>query len=111
MNGKDGSIETFASLSGVSAPDLNDTIGTGIRYGRQGGVCCVISFEEHTEMGSPSTKAPRLQQSSNEQGKGGRNSICVFTDSFSIDCIFFYAKTKKEDTKHSSPGDWGKQYD
>lgn len=33
MNGKDGNIEKdFASLSGVSALDLNDTMGTGIRY-------------------------------------------------------------------------------
>lgn len=32
MNGKHGSIENFVSLSGVSAPDLNDMMGTGIRY-------------------------------------------------------------------------------
>lgn len=46
MNGKDGSSENFASLSGVSAPDLNDTIGTGIRYGRQGDVSCVRTYRD-----------------------------------------------------------------
>lgn len=45
------------------------------------------------------------------KGKGGRNSIFVFTANFSIDHVFFDAKTKKEDRKHSIPGDWGKRYD
>lgn len=33
MSGKDGSIEKdLAILSGLSAPDLNDMMGTGVRY-------------------------------------------------------------------------------
>lgn len=67
MNGKHGSIKNFSSLSGVSATDLNDTMGTGIRYWREVGMSCVKAFEEHTVTGSPSTKAPRLQQAPNEQ--------------------------------------------
>lgn len=70
----------------------------------------------------PEVPAPRLPDYSSHQmsrciqkkvneGKGGRNSIFVFTANFSIDHVFFDAKTKKEDTKHSSPGGWGKQYD
>lgn len=75
MNGKDGSSENFASLSGVSAPDLNDTIGTGIRYGRQGGVCCVISLKNIQRREVP---APRLPDYSRHQMNRGKEGEIVF---------------------------------
>lgn len=58
LSGEDRSIEkNFALILRVSAPDVSDKMGTGVRYRGGMDMGCGISFEK---TGSSSTKAFRL---------------------------------------------------